>query len=214
MFGFRLSGFKWFGFCIVLSLAFATACKSNSESDSESSEPEAPQEPVQAVIEIEGGPVTSAATVQIELPPEWHAHDFFEGTWLPGDDTFEVSIKGETGCGGACSADAIEGNIRRDIAGMFDGSRNPGPDSHLTPILEEVDRGELPLGQYLVYRTSYPPAPEGGAEGRPLTKLLCYLHNPGDAFYVVLEASAQPELEGQIWPSLLESCQGATYTTP
>ena len=197
-----------------MSLALGSACKKGSDSSSEPTQPEVPQEPVHAVIEIEGSRVTSAATVRIELPPGWHAHEFFGGTWLPGDDSFEVSIEGDTGCGGACSAEAIEGNIERDIVAMFSGSRNLGSEPHLTPIIEEVDQGELPLGRYAVYRTSYPPAPQGGAEGRPLTKLICYLHNPGDTFYVALEASAQPELEEQIWPVLLESCQGATYTSP
>lgn len=198
------------GVCAAM-LVFV-GCKKDSQDESAAETPE-PLPPVSAVIEVEARPTTPAVSVQIELPGGWYAHDFFKATWLPGDDPFEVSLEAETGCGGACAADQIPGNIVNEVERPLETRWSQGSDEpHFQPNVEMLDSGELPLGRYQAYRLSYPPAPDGEAVAMPGTHLECYLNNPGDSFYVALEATARPEQEAQIWPVLLESCRGASYT--
>ena len=187
-------------------------CKKDNASEESTTETPEPLAPVSAVIEVEARPTTPAVTIQIELPGGWHAHDFFDATWLPGDDPFEVSVDADAGCGGACAADQIPGNIVNEVERDLQARWSQGSDEpHFQATVEMLDSGELPLGRYQAYRLSYPPAPDGEAAAMPGTHLECYLNNPGDAFYVVLDATARPNDEAQIWPALLESCRGASY---
>ena len=196
-------------FAVVLSLA-VIGCKKDSVPEETTAEV---VEPVLAQIEISPQRVTPGAIVEIELPGDWHAHDFFSATWLPGDDAFSVSLEADTGCAGACDADQMASSIAAETEAPLEGRWSQGSDEpHFQPIVEVLDAGELPLGRYRAYRLSYPPAPDGEAVAMPGTHLECYLNNPGDPFFVVLDATARPEHEEQIWPALLDSCRGATYT--
>lgn len=201
--------------CLLLT---TSACKKG-ETDSESNEegeesparePAGPVEMVPVTITVEPSGFSPGATAQVPLPEGWHEHDFFSNTWLPGDDPFDVALKAETGCGGVCDAASIPGQIEQtmsDIVGML----NAGMGEHLQPIYEEIERGDLPLGSYIAYRLTYPPAPQGEASGRPGTYLECFLHNPTDDRWFAMRAEAVPEDEAAIWPTLLDSCRGATY---
>ena len=201
----------WAASALVLSLTFV-ACDKGDSPVEPASEEQAPAEPVSATIELAASAVTASVTVQVELPGGWHVDDFFESVWLPGDDSFQVKLAVDTSCEGACDAASIPANIaaeieRDPVERWSQGSAEP----HFQPTVELLEAGELPLGRYQAYRLSYPPAPPGEASARPGTHLECYLHNPGDAFYVALDATATPENEDQIWPVLLESCRGAIY---
>jgi hypothetical protein len=168
--------------------------------------------PISATIDIEAGAVIPAATVTLELPGGWHPHEVFKDTWLPGTDAFAVSVKATTSCGGECSAEKMADNITAMIEQDVKEYWTQGDAPHLTPTVEIIEKGELPLGRYRAFRLSYPKAPKGKAQGRSGLHLECFITNPGDRFYVEIEADAVPKKESQIWPGMLDSCKGATYT--
>ena len=192
---------------MVVAITLALAC-GKSDNDSGASK----GKPISAVIELEAGAVTPAATLTIELPGGWHAHEVFDATWLPGKDAFEVSLNARTGCGGECAADKIVENISAEVeADLLEKWTQSGA-AHMKPTVESIENGTLPLGRYRAYRLSYPPAPKGKAQGRSGTHLECYLSKPGEPFLVEIEATASPKQESQIWPALLDSCKGASIT--
>lgn len=179
-----------------------------------------PVEYVEATLELPEQSLvdrTSRVTVTLRLPRSWRVDDFFQGQCFlprgPSGGMKLARLEARTGCNGACDAAAIPGQLEQLLeqpgATLGDDADQPT----WKPTIEVLERGDLPQGRFVAYRFRFPPQPEQ-AEVVPIPglDLLCYLHDPGDAFYVELAIHADQPHENEVWPALLETCRSASYS--
>jgi hypothetical protein len=166
-----------------------------------------------AALSHRGAPIQVAITP----PPGLDRPDPDRPTWQQDSDaTIPPTVTIRVDCNGACRPEAIRGNIEKAVASAKNlarqphyGSRDPEKAAIRSDleILHDDREGELHL---LVFRIRHP-------KGFPVPDRLAirgYLHRPGDAFFVEVQARAALDEEERWREPMIAAVRSASIVSP
>jgi hypothetical protein len=211
------------------------ACKGNSKApgDDTSATPvdtdevrpaERAPTPKEVRVELPSPSQTSDELIPIifTLPAGWSTTRY-DHWFVPSSDPDMVTgtrIVLESACQGSCAPADIAGNIDGVIKGIKAGAAIPNVNTG-DPTLDAV-RGtftllqerDLPSGKLISYRVTYAPAVLASGPYQQSVAVHCFVHRPGDKFYITLAGTSTLDDEARRLPEMIAACESLTIAAP